>query len=110
MARPVTVLPLEYYPHWPERRAADTVRITQAPHVESVRLAVARLSAERDARGLSWRQLDALTGVNYVTLRKIVTGEQWPRAEHLAACEIALGLQLWPALEVVQDSLAQYRR
>ena len=59
---------------------------------------------------MSWRQLDALTGVNYVTLRKIVTGEQWPRAEHLAACELALGLQLWPALEVVQDSLAQYRR
>lgn len=110
MARPVTVLPLEYYPHWPERRAADTARITQAPHVESVRLAVARLSAERESRGLSWRQLDALTGVNYATLRKIVTGEQWPRAEHLAACELALGLQLWPALEVVQDSLAQYQR
>ena len=51
MARPVTVLPLEYYPHWPERGEADTTRITQAPHVESVRLAVARLSAERDARG-----------------------------------------------------------
>ena len=110
MARPVTVLPLEYYPHWPERKAADTARITQAPRVESVRLAVARLSAEREARGLSRRQLDSLTGVNYVTLRKIVTGEQWPRAEHLAACEIALGLQLWPKLEVVQDSLEQYRR
>lgn len=110
MARPATVLPLEYYPHWPERRAADTARITQAPHVESVRLAVARLSAEREARGLSWRQLDALTGVNYATLRKIIVGEQWPRAEHLAACELALGIQLWPTLEVVQDSLAQYRR
>ena len=110
MARPVTVLPLEYYPHWPERRAADTARISGAPHVESVRLAVARLSAEREARGLSWRQLDALTGVNYATLRKIVTGEQWPRAEHIAACEHSLGIQLWPALEVVRQSLAKYRR
>lgn len=110
MARPVTVLPLEYYPHWPERGEADTTRITQAPHVESVRLAVARLSAEREARGLSWRQLDALTGVNYVTLRKIIVGEQWPRAEHLAACELALGIQLWPKLDVVQHSLEQYLR
>lgn len=26
MARPVTVLPLEYYPHWPERGEADLHR------------------------------------------------------------------------------------
>lgn len=110
MARPVTVPPREYFPHWPDRKAAQTTRIMAHPYAESVRLAVARLSAERDARGLSWRQLEALTEVNYATLRKIVIGEQWPRAEHLAACEIALGLQLWPRLEVVRQSLEQYQQ
>lgn len=108
MARPVTVTPLEYFDSWPERHPARTDLIATSPQVEAVRIAVVRLSAEREARGLSWRQLGELTGVNYANLRKAVMGTQWPRAEHIAACEIALGIQLWPSLTVVQDSLAQY--
>lgn len=110
MARPVTVPPLEYFPNWPDRKGAHVARVLEDPHVEAVRLAIVRLYAEREARGLSWRQLDELTSVNYATLRKMVTGEQWPRAEHIAACELSLGIQLWPALEVVRQSLAKYRR
>lgn len=110
MARPVTVPPLEYFPSWPDRKGGHVARILDDPYVETVRLAVVRLYAEREARGLSWRELDDLTGVNYVTLRKIVVGEQWPRAEHIAACELALGVQLWPTLDVVRQSLAKYQR
>lgn len=110
LARPVTVTPLEFFASWPSRCPARTDLIATSPQVEAVRITIARLSSEREARGLSWRQLGEITGVNYANLRKAVIGDQWPRAEHIAACELALGIQLWPSLDVVQRSLEQYHR
>ncbi|MHA2787861.1 hypothetical protein ACXZ66_01755 [Corynebacterium sp. S7] len=38
----------------------------------------------------------------------MMNGLVWPRAEHIAAIEIALDVQLWPTLAEVRDGMDCY--
>ncbi|MDV2418333.1 helix-turn-helix transcriptional regulator [Corynebacterium tuberculostearicum] len=103
MVRPKTVRPVEMYPDWPLR--GDTA--ARRDQSETLRIAMERLSEVVSARQWSLRQLAAATEVNHVSLHNMLTGHTWPRAEHIAQIELALGISLWPQPEEVKHSSSE---
>ena len=104
MARPKTTRPLGLYPHWP---SAQGYNGPPGARKETLRLVVERLAQYIADHSWSLRQASKAVGVNHVSLHDMLTGNTWPRAEHIAQIERALDVALWPTPEEVHSVIRE---
>lgn len=77
--------------NWPH---ADLSGHVAAAVVQSI---AATLQAVMAERGLSFRRLAELSGVNRQTVNDVAVGRCWPDVATIAQLESGLTIRLWPA-------------
>lgn len=76
--------------NWPH---ADLSGHPAAAVVQAIAAALQREMAER---GLSFRRLAELSGVNRQTVNDVTVGRRWPDVATIAQLEAGLSVRLWP--------------
>lgn len=77
--------------NWPH---ADLSGHPAAAVVQAIAAALQEVMAER---GLSFRRLAEVSGVNRQTVNDVVVGRCWPDVATIAQLEAGLAVRLWPA-------------
>ncbi|MFE3455138.1 helix-turn-helix domain-containing protein [Nonomuraea sp. NPDC059194] len=77
--------------NWPH---AD---LTHHPAAAVVQAIAATLQAVMAERGLSFRRLAEVSGVNRQTVNDVAVGRCWPDVATIAQLETGLSVRLWPA-------------
>ncbi|MGP3916749.1 helix-turn-helix domain-containing protein [Nonomuraea sp. 10N515B] len=76
--------------NWPH---ADLSGHMAAAVVQAIAATLQKVIAER---GLSFRRLAAMSGVNRQTINDLAAGRCWPDVATIAQLEAGLGIRLWP--------------
>ncbi len=89
MARPRRKAPAEHFADsaWPDGDTDDPAAAAAAAFAARLRTVAA---------GRSYRQLEALTGVDHTAIAKTITGATWPDLATIAKLEHGLDTDLWP--------------
>ena len=89
VARPHRKTPAEHFPDgaWPDGATDDPAARVAAAFASRLRTAAA---------GRSYRQLEAVTGVDHTAIAKTLTGATWPDLATIAKLEHGLDTDLWP--------------
>lgn len=86
--------------------AADNEVLTFNAHLSSI------LAARRDELGMSLRQVEEKSGVNYMTVKRVLEHTRDMRMDDFEAIAVALGLTPWrvvkQAEEAVRNSATHY--
>lgn len=92
MSRTPRATPVELTPEpWPDSPSDD-------PYAEIARQFVVRLRNGIDTRSI--RSVGAAAGVSHVTILNVLAGRAWPDLSTIARLEVALGVPLWPGLQI----------
>ena len=89
VARPRRKTPAEHFAAgaWPDGTTDDPAARAAAAFVSRLRTAAA---------GRSYRQLEAVTGVDHTAIAKTLAGATWPDLATIAKLEHGLDTDLWP--------------
>lgn len=89
MARPHRKTPAEHFDTdaWPDGVTDDPAARVAGAFASRLRTAAA---------GRSYRQLEAVTGVDHTAIAKTLTGATWPDLATIAKLEHGLDTDLWP--------------